>query len=240
MSVAKLRGGISGALLLAAAVSMAAAEGKHASYTPVAPPRALLTTLQINLKIAQEWVEGKDYVSAEQSAHGLIVLAQLYGYQSSQPEWQQRTKALAEASGRLLAAAKKKDHAGCEQALQAGLALLEQLAKHPPTGPKVTADRFASFGSTKTWMLLMDGAFVDAKSAKKPAEMADLAYTLAELLAVNSHLRNETSWQTMSSEARQAALAAAGHAAASKLDEARADLKNLYLKCESPHQGYKK
>lgn len=226
-------------LILAAAGFCLSADNAASRYTPVSPPRALHTALKINLRIAQDWLNDQDYASAGQTAQGLIVLAQLYGYQSAQPEWQQRTKALAEASGRLLGATKKKDAAACEKSVAACTELLEELAKHPPAGPKVTVKNFATFGSTKTWMLLMDGAYVDAKSARKPAELEDLAYTLAETLSVASHLRNEAKWQTMAFDARKVALATAA-LAGRDLDGARRELKNLYNACEACHQGYKK
>src|SRR5262245_14637135 len=97
------------ALLLAAAFCVSPAGDSTSTYTPVAPPRALHAALRTNLKIAQDWLNDKDYASAAQTAQGLIVLAQLHGFQSTQKEWQQRTKALAESAGRLLAAARKKD-----------------------------------------------------------------------------------------------------------------------------------
>ncbi len=210
------------------------------AYTPVATPRALLTALRMNLKIVEGWLNDRDYASAGQTAQGLIVLAQLQAYQSGDKDWQLRTKALAEAGGRLLAATKKKDPAACEKSVRECAVLLDELAKRPVPGPKVTAKNFATFGSTKTWMLLMDGTYVDAKSAKKPAELEDLAYTLAETLNVTSHLRNDAMWRTMALDNRKAALSAATKAAANDLDGARRDLKAVYAGCEACHQGYKK
>ena len=227
-------------ILAAAGFCVAPADDSASGYTPVAPPRALHTALRINLKITEDWVNDKDYTSAAQAAQGLIVLAQLYGFQSTQKEWQQRTKALADASGRLLAAARKKDAAGCAKSAGECAGLLDELAKHPPAGPKVTVKNFATFGSTKTWMLLMDGTYVDAKAAKAPAELAELAYTLAETLNVSSHLRNDAKWRTMALDARRAALDVAAKAAADDLAGARGGLKAVYAACEACHQGYKK
>ncbi|MCI0356289.1 MAG: hypothetical protein L0099_14800 [Acidobacteria bacterium] len=173
-------------ILLAVGFGLSPADESASGYTPVSPPRALHAALQINLKIVQDWLNEKDYTSAAQTAQGLIVLAQLHGYQSADPDWQKRTKALAEASGRLLAAARKKDTAGCEKNVRECTALLDELAKHPPAGPKMTVKNFAPFGSTKTWMLLMDGAYVDAKSARKAEELEELALALAETLNVSS------------------------------------------------------
>lgn len=228
-----------GAILVLAGLTVSLADDSM-GYTPVATPRALLTALRNNLKIVEDWLNDKDYASAEQTAQGLIVLAQLQGYQSANKEWQQRTKALAEAGGRLLAATKKKDAAACAKSVQECTDLLDALTKQPATGSKVTVKNFATFGSTKTWMLLMDGAYVDAKSAKKPAELLDLAYTLAETLNVTSHLRNDAMWRTMALDNRKVALSAASKAAANDLDGARRDLKAVYAGCEACHQGYKK
>ena len=228
-----------GAILALAGLTVSLADDSTA-YTPVAPPRALLTALRTNLKIVEDWLNDKDYASAGQTTQGLIVLAQLQAYQSADKDWQQRTKALAEAGGRLLAATKKKDAAACEKSVQECAALLDGMAKQPATGPKVTVKNFATFGSTKTWMLLMDGAYVDAKSAKKPEELLDLAYALAETLNVTSHLRNDARWRTMALDNRKVALSAASKAAANDLDGARRDLKAVYAGCEACHQGYKK
>lgn len=227
------------AVLLAASFCVSPADDADSGYTPVAPPRAVHAALQTNLKIAKDWLNDQDYLSAEQTAHGLIVLAQLHGFQSAQKDWQQRTKALTAAAGRLLVAARKKDGAACAKSAQEFATLLDELTKHPPAGPKVVVKNFATFGSTKTWMLLMDGAYVDAKSARTPVEMEDLAYALAETLNVSSHLRNDAKWRTMALETRRAALDAAARAGAGDLDGARRGLKAVYAGCEACHQGYK-
>jgi hypothetical protein len=227
-------------MLLALAGFCVSAADEDSSYTPVATPKALQRALRVNLKIVEDWVNDKDYVSAVQTTHGLIVLAQLYGYQSTDKDWQQRTKTLAEASGRLLVAARQKDETGCAKSVRECADLLEAMAKQPPTGPKVVIPKFATFGSTKTWMLLMDGAYVDAKSARSPAELEDQAFTLAETLNVSSHLRNDAQWRTMALDTRRAALAAAAKAAAQDVDGAKRELKLVYVGCESCHQGTKK
>lgn len=227
------------AVVLSAA-AWSAAPPDESAYSPVAPARALHAALRINLKIAQDWLNDNDFASAGQTAQGVIVLAQLYGFQSTEKPWQQRTRALAEAAGRLLAATRKKDAAGCAKSAQDCAALLAELDKHPPAGPKAVVKNFATFGSTKTWMLLMDGAYVDAKAARTPAELRDCAHALAEILNVSSHLRSESRWRTMAFETRRAALAVAAQAEAGSLEEARRGLKAVSTSCEACHQGYKK
>jgi hypothetical protein len=137
-------------------------------------------------------------------------------------------------------AARSKDAVACDKALQQCEKLLAELVQNPPTGPKVVDKDFKVFGSTKAWMLLMDGAYADAKTAKKAQELEYLAYVIADELNVAAHLRTEPRWRQTATDNREAALVVAKKAQANDLEGARAALKEVYNRCEACHQGYKK
>jgi hypothetical protein len=209
-------------------------------YSPVAPADAVQFALASNLKLVQNWLDEKDFTSAVQSAQGLAVLAQLYGYQSVESSWRQRIAAFRETCSRLTAAARAKDPAGCEKQAQECARILAELADRPPTSPKVVDKKFIAFGPTKTWMLLMDGAYVDAKTAKTARDMEQLAFVLAEEANVILHQRPDANWKQTALETREEALTVAALARGNDLERARIKLKDVYNRCEACHQGFKR
>jgi hypothetical protein len=210
------------------------------AFSPEASPAAMHTTLTMNLRYVQDWLNDKDFASAAQGAQGLGVLAQLYAYQSPEARWRQRTDLLRAACERLTAAARRKDGPGCDKAARECAGLLADLAKEPPTGARVSAKKFQPFGSTKTWMLLMEGAYVDAKSSKSATEIKQLAEVIADEVSVVAHLKEEAGWQKISREVRDSARQVVLKTEGGDLAGAKAALKVVYQRCEACHNGYKR
>jgi hypothetical protein len=207
-----------------------AAEG----YTPVSPAPAVHAALQANLKEVQTWLAGRDFVSAARDAQGLTALAHLYGFQGSDRAWRDRTAALADACSRLGAAAGSKDAAACERLARECTGILDDLARRSPGSRTVAAD-FKPHGSTRTWMMLLDSTFTDAKWAKDRNELELLARTVAEEANAVQYLRATARWRQSSRDVRAAALEVAEKARANDLTGARAALKTVSRHCEACH-----
>jgi hypothetical protein len=203
-------------------------------YAPVAPPPALDAALRSSLKTVRDWIEDGDFASAVRDAQGLTALAHLYAYQGSDPTWRARTTALADASSRLSAAARDKDPAACERLLRECATHLDDLACRSP-GPPASRKDFKPRGGTNTWMLLMDAAYSDAKTARTPRDLERLAGALAEEANAVGHLRGDARWKQTSRDVRTAALDVAAKARADDLPGAKAALKTVYRRCEDCH-----
>ena len=218
LAVAGLFAGV--LLLPINSASSRAVESSADGFIPVAPAAAIHTALRLNLKITNDWLDERDYASAAQSAHVLLALAQLYSHQSTAPRWRDRTGALREALGRLLAAARAKDAAGCRKAVQECDALLTELAKDPPPAARTADPAFKPVGDLRHWMLLLDGTYADAKTADSK-ETEHLAYTIAEGANAVQYLRSDPRWREKAATVRQAALQAAKLAHEGELAPAR-------------------
>ena len=222
---------------LLAGLSLAEPAGE--GYSPVVPPASVHAALQSTLKTVQDWLADKDYASAAEAGQALTALAHLYTYQGSQPAWREKTTALAETSTRLTAAAQKKDAAACARLAQECGRLLEDLAGSSP-GDRPVEKGFRPHGSTKTWMTLMDWAYGDAKTAKQPQELEQLAGAIAEEVNAVQFQRTEARWQQSSLDVRSAALEVAEKAKGKDLAAAKAALKTVYSRCEACHEGYRR
>ena len=159
---------------------------------------------------------------------------------SADAGWRERVAALRDAAARLAAGIRKKDAAGCAEGCRECDQVLTDLAKIPPPGAKAAEANFRAFGSNRTWMVLMDSAYADAKIARSTKEMENLAYALAEEANVVYFLRADPRWRQKSLEVRDAALVVAERARANDLDSVRRELKNVYNRCEACHQGFKR
>jgi hypothetical protein len=208
-------------------------------YKPVAPPAALHAAARASIKVAQNWLDERDLASARNSAQELAVLSQLAALQSKDPAWRQKTTALQQAAGRFGAAAGAKDQAGAEKALKEYEALLADL-DGLKAGEAPVDREFKTFGSTNVWMRLLDGAYQDAKSARTPQELENLALALAEEMNAAGRLRREARWQAFSRQVTETALAAAEHARKQGLQVGRVELKKVYARCEACHEGYRR
>ncbi len=206
-------------------------------YSPVAPPSALQAALESNLKLARGWLDEADFISAAQAAQGLEALAWLYAHQGDELPWRERTAALRRACAGLVAVARRKDAAACEKAARSCADLLDALAKAPPAGARPVVKDFRPPGATKTWMLLMEGAYADGKTARAPEQLARYAHEIAEEANAVSFLRPDPRWRKMAQEVRAAALQAAAAARGTDLGKARTALKAVRARCEACHES---
>jgi hypothetical protein len=207
-------------------------------YSPVAPASVLHAALASNLKQARDWLDDGDFASAAQAAQGLAALAWLYGQQGSDARWREKTAALRDACAALIASARRRDAGACAKAARSCAGLLAELAKTPPAPAKAPVKDFRPPGAARTWMLLMEGAYVDSKRATTPAELRRYAFEMAEEANAVSYLRAEPRWRKMTGEIRTAALLAAETAKKKDAGVARKALKAVYARCEACHQEY--
>lgn len=220
------------------ALAGSAADAQQSGYVPVAPPAAMNAAVRSNVKLVRNWVAEKDYQSAVESNRGLSLVIQLYGCQSAAPEWRKQIGTLQEQVGKLDDAVKRKAAADCDKVLAECDRLLDDLARN---APEKSADKnFKAFGANKTWMLLMEGTYIDAKRAETAKEFALYCQALAEEANVLGFTRADARWRESSAEVRDAALKAAKLAAGNNLPEARKALKVMYQRCEACHQRAKK
>jgi len=233
--------GLAACLLLGAPASPATPDRPKDSpgYVPVAPASALHAVLESNLKLVRGWVNDGDFASAEQAVQGLAALAWLHSFQGSDAAWRQKTAALRDGCATLSAAVQRKDAAACDRAMRACSSLLAELAKLRPAVPKDAVKDFRPSAATKTWMLLMEGAYVDGKTATSPEELQRQALGIAEVANVVSYLRTAPSWRKMAGDVRGAALLAAETAGKKDMDAARKAFKGIYTRCEACHQENK-
>lgn len=227
---------LAGALLFAPRVSSDEAPGAAPAYAPVAPAKALHAALESNLKLVGGWLDEADFISAAQAAQGLDVLAWLYAHQGDEPRWRERTAALRQACAGLVAAARRQDAAACAKAARACADLLIVLAKAPPGEARPVVKDFRPPGATKTWMLLMEGAYADGKTARSPEQLARYAHEIAEEANAVSFLRSDPRWRKMAQEVSVSALRAAEMAHGKDVEKARTALKAVYARCEACHE----
>jgi hypothetical protein len=222
-------------LALVLSGAFAPAEPAEEGYVPVSPPSAVHTALRSSLKEIRDWLGGKDFASAAQEAQGLVALAHLYANQGGDPAWREKTAALADAAARLAAAAGKQDAAGCDQYARDSARLLDDLAGRNP-GARPAGSGFKPQGGTRTWMLLLDSAFTDAKWAKASPELEGFARTVAEEANVVQYLRDGASWRQSARQTRAAALEVAAKAKANDFPAAKAALKAVSRQCQACHE----
>lgn len=225
-----------GLLSLSFLVLSSALSGQNRpSYTPVAPARAVHAGLAAQLRQVGDWLAEKDFASVAQAAQGLEVFGVLAGYHGDQA-WQADSSALATLARQLSAAARQKDADMCKELIEAGDRRLHSMgktipdAKAPAGVPRVA--------STKVWMLLADGTYVDAKSARSPAQLEQLAYLLAEEANAMAHLR--PGWEKLAYSVRDAALDVVRENQSGGLDAGKKALKGVYQRCEACHQQNKR
>jgi hypothetical protein len=211
-----------------------------AGYVAVAPSAAVQAALQIQLKAVRDWLDEKDFASAAESTRGLTALAHLYGYQSADAEWRKRCTALQDTSTKLATAAQRKNKADCDKLVADVSGLLGELEKNAPGGDaKGGAKDFRPQGSVKTWMVLVDSAHVEAKSAKSAKEFQLLAQAVAAEANAFAFLHKEASWQKESLAVRDLALQAAAQVKDNDLAAARLALKTMRQRCETCHDRRK-
>ena len=229
-----MKRGLAGIGLLLLGTSLVSGQaGKE--YLPVAPPAAVHAGLVGQLKQVRDWLGDKDYTSAVQAVQGLEVLAALAACQGD-AGWGKKCSELQATCRQLAGVCKQKNAAQCKTLADDCGRQLEEMAKALPAGKG--AGRPPKVGTTKAWMLLMDGAYVDAKSARSTKELEELAYLLAEEGNALAHFK--AGWDKMSAEVRDAALGVVKETKANGLDAGKKALKAVYQRCEECHLRNKK
>lgn len=190
-----------------------------------------------SLKLVRNWLDDKDFVSAAQASTELATIARLYAYQGTDDAWRKRGNAFQEVCGRLGDAVRRKSAADADKAYAECERLLSDLGRNPPTGAR--AD-FKAFGTNKTWMLLVEGTYRDAKRADSAREMELQIRALAEEMTVVAGLHSDAKWRGLANDVREAALRVAPLATGTDLAPARKALKEVYQRCEVCHQGNKR
>lgn len=219
------------------------------AYQPLGQAASLLTVLQSNLKATGDWLGDKDFLSAAESIQCVTLVARMLSYQIDDPKWRELAKGLEEASEKLLAAARAKNAAGCDLLLKSCKTFASELASRRQllSAAENSAKRaippvkdYVSFGTTKYWMLVMDGTYVDAKTASSTEELEELAWALAEEANAVAHVRSDARWQKLARDMQSAAMDTIEATKSKDLAKARQVLKNVYVRCEACHQGYKR
>jgi hypothetical protein len=224
-------------LLGIASASLTAQEAT--GYVPAAPPAAVHAAIQVQLKAVRDWLAEKDFASAAETTRGLTALAHLYGYQSADADWRKRCTALQETSSKLASAAQRKSMADCDKLVAELTRLLDDLEKNGPADAKGSKD-FRPQGSVKTWMILMDTAHVEAKSAKSIKDFQLLTQAVAAEANALAFLQKERGWQTESLAVRDLALQAANQVKENDLAAAKNALKTMRQRCETCHDRTRK
>jgi hypothetical protein len=234
---------LAGAFLMLGALGLlgglVVAAPSEEGYSPVAPVGAVHAAVRAGLKVVQDWLDEKDFASAAQAALGLKALCRLYVYQGGDPAWRERAAALADTAARLAAAARDKDPTACARLVRDVDRLLGELDKGA-TGARTTEKDFKPDGSTKTWMLLLEGSYSDAKATKDAHELAQIAYAVAEEANAAQFLRSDARWRQSFRDVRAAALDVADKAKGKELAAAGSALKIVRQRCDVCHQAYKR
>jgi len=195
--------------------------------------------IQVQLKAVRDWLGEKDFASAAETTRGLTTLGHLYGYQSTDADWRKRCTALQETSSKLASAAQRKSMADCDKLVAEIGRLLDDLEKNAPSEPKGSKD-FKPQGSVKTWMVLLDTAHVEAKSAKSAKDFQLLTQAVAAEANALAFLQRDRSWQTESLAVRDLALQAASQVKDNDLAAAQKALKLMRQRCETCHDRTRK
>jgi hypothetical protein len=221
-------------------LAVPAAAQNAGGYYPVAPPAAMIAALQLELKVVKNWIDDKDFASAAQTMQGMQTLGELTVLANDHDDWRKRGGELRSAGGDMMAAIKKKDGKRAGEAAGDYGKLLAEMVQVPVKVKGPLANFKAPAGSTKTWMLLMEGAHVEARSAKTTKEIELFAQAIAEEANAVAYLKTEPRWRTDAVTVRDSALQAAKQAQGTDLDAAKKALKTVYQRCEACHERTRK
>lgn len=226
-----------GMLLSIGSGSPAITGAEPVGFVPSKTLTGIEAAFRANLKAVRDWLSEKDFASAEETTRGLTSLAHLYGQQSADGDWRKRCGELQTATVTLADAAKRKAAADCAKAAERCGTLLDELAKSPP---KPASGDIKPLGSVKTWMLLMEGGYVDAKSAKTPAEVELIVQGIAAEANAAAYLRPDATWRKDAFAVRDTATQIAAQTEKSDLATLRKSLKEIYHRCEACHDRSRK
>jgi hypothetical protein len=211
---------------------------QKAGYTPVASGKALARPMLASLKALEDWLDQKDYASTKQTLGELAALVPLSAGLGSEARWRELHDSLRKQLAALGGDVQGKRGAEARKKLEEAVRIVEAIARTDPGKP--SAAGYRPTGGVKTWMVLLDAAYSDAKTAKTPAEAELLAQALAEESNAVALLRGDARWAQTSREVRDLALQAAAKARSDGLEAARSELKKINARCEFCHQGFKR
>ncbi len=208
-----------------------------AAFAPVAPPQALGRVLELNFDQVNRWCEENDLASAAQASQSALVLATFLARHAADKAKSHADKLLTDCKA-LDKAARSKDMPSTRAQLTAANTVLPMLLQSLPADKPSWTD-FKPSGSTRAWMLLLDGGYADAKSAEKADDFEAIALTLAEEANVVAFLKKEPRWRKMAFDVRDVALAAAKESQQNPT-KARQTLRTMYPRCETCHRAYQR
>lgn len=208
-------------------------------YKPVTPASTLQKALESNLGFVRQWLKDKDYKSAAQSVEGVEALALLYYHRGTSPQWQKETKVLRDLCEQLASLVEKKNGAMAKELVKKCEAQVKIIARLPPPVAKPVAG-FRPGSGTKTWMLLMDGAYSDARYATSPGELARYARELAEEANALAYLQQSAQWQKHAKAVSREAVAVSEMATTKNLTELKKAIQKVYQRCKACHENYRR
>lgn len=210
------------------------------AYKPVAPARAILFALRLNLKVAGDWIRDDDFDSAVETVERVRLLSELAAFQSIDPAWRRGVTELQTHSANFIEHAKRKGSAESRAALDDCLKTIKQLNELAPAGGDRPAGEFENRAPVRAFMKLLDGSYSDAKIVKSVDELVLMAFTIAETANAVQLLRDESSWRERAGAVRDAALEVAALKPDADLKVARQQLKNVYERCQACHKEFKR
>ncbi|HEV8058330.1 MAG TPA: hypothetical protein VGP68_00535 [Gemmataceae bacterium] len=207
------------------------------AFAPVAPPQALGHVLKLNFDQVERWCDENDLASAAQASQSALVLATFLAHHAADKAKPHAEKLLADCKA-VDSATRAKNMPNTRAQLTAANTVLPTLLQSLSADKPSWTD-FKPSGSTRAWMLLLDGGYADAKSAEKADDFEAIALTLAEEANVVAFLKNEPRWRQMAFAVREVALAAAKESQQNPT-KARQTLRTIYPRCESCHRAYQR
>lgn len=200
---------------------------------------SLEVVLRANLKQLRDWLADDDLASAAQTADCMAALAQLMARQGADENWRKATFEFQQMCAKASSAARKKDGPASTKIAEELATRLELMKRSLPTGVHSGRKTDKLTGSTKTWMLLFDSTYVDAKSAMTGPALRQWAQALAEEADGVKALRADPRWQRWCDDIQKQALVAADKAP-QDLEAARRELRKVNGSCEECHQKNRK
>jgi hypothetical protein len=208
--------------------------------SPVASPPAMVAGLRSQLKVVQDWIKEKDFASAAQANQGLQTLTELAAAFNDHDDWR-KTILVLQLWGRQLAVAiQNKNPQTADAAARQYATFLGKLADVPVKAPPRPVPNFKIPGAgVKVWMLLMDGAYIDAKTASSGKDLDLLVQTIAAEAEAVRLLRTDLKWRQDAQSVIDTALKVAEQARTDHA-AARKALRGIYERCEACHDRSQK
>jgi hypothetical protein len=208
-------------------------------YSPVAPVRALVLALQVNLRIADEWLAEDDFDSASEAVDRVKLLLAFCELRAVNERWRRAVAELRWQCDQLMTLASAKNATDLRKDLKnmsTSVAALEDLAGEKDTSPIAS---FKPPGTIKPLMKLLNASHTEAKLAKSMDELSAMSFTIAEAANVLRFLRDESEWYQRADAVKAAAIKVATLKPDIDLKVARQELKNVYESCQACHKAFR-